>query len=208
MTCWRVLSECMPLAACAHEHKHTSDEGLPDERHAERGHKTLMSPRCMLAQWPRRHAHGEHIATKPKCHAHRRLTRERMCRAAPQQFRYAECAGRMVGPSTWLFSGCVPRDDAMSAFADFVAFLAGRRAAPASADTPAGQLQHFIVGNEARAGPEPPAYGGYTCINAWCGMVCCSVVKQYCVQLQRNASLRCTEQSKPRGLLLLNLCAS
>ena len=89
-----------------------------------------------------------------------------MRRAAPQQFRYAECAGRMVGPSTWLFSGCVPRDDAMAAFADFVAFLAGRRAASASADAPAGLLQHFIVANEARASPEPPAYGELTCINA------------------------------------------
>lgn len=106
--------------------------------------------------------------------AHRRLTCERMCRAAPQQFRYAECAGRMVGPSTWLFSGCVPRDDAMPAFSDFVTFLAGRRAASASADAPAGRLRHFIVGNEARAGPEHPANGDNSRINARCSMKCCS----------------------------------
>ncbi len=81
-------------------------------------------------------------------------------RAAPQQFRYAECAGRVVGPDTWLFSGCVPRDDAMPAFADFAAFLAGRRAPAvvaaggAAADGAAlvdGRLTHFIVWNEARA---------------------------------------------------------
>ncbi len=77
-------------------------------------------------------------------------------RAAPQQFRYAECAGRVVGPDTWLFSGCVPRDDAMPAFADFAAFLAARRAPAAAADDSAapadGRLTHFIVWNEARAG--------------------------------------------------------
>ena len=81
-------------------------------------------------------------------------------RAAPQQFRYAECAGRVVGPDTWLFSGCVPRDDALPAFADFAAFLAGRRAPAvvaadgAAADGAAlvdGRLTHFIVWNEARA---------------------------------------------------------
>ncbi|KAK9845520.1 hypothetical protein WJX81_008440 [Elliptochloris bilobata] len=73
---------------------------------------------------------------------------------APQQFRYAECAGRAVGPATWLFSGCVPRDDAMPAFADFVAFLAARRApaAHAAGGALSGRLRHFVIWNEADSG--------------------------------------------------------
>lgn len=85
-------------------------------------------------------------------------------RAAPQQYRYAECAGRVVGLETYLFSGCVPRDDAMVPFADFVAFLAARRApaavpaqgAPDQAASPAGRISHFIIWNEVRVwAPHP-----------------------------------------------------
>lgn len=77
-------------------------------------------------------------------------------RAAPLQFRYPECEGRVVGPGTWLFSGCVPRDDATGDFGDFVAFLAARRAAaaaPGSAAAATGRLQHFIIWNEVRKEP-------------------------------------------------------
>ena len=63
-----------------------------------------------------------------------------------------------MGLETYLFSGCVPRDDAMVPFADFIAFLAARRApaavpsqgAPDQAASPAGRISHFIIWNEVR----------------------------------------------------------
>ncbi|MEK7480135.1 MAG: DUF5722 domain-containing protein [Patescibacteria group bacterium] len=62
--------------------------------------------------------------------------------SAPSVYRYSGCTGGPNGGST-LYDGCVPRDDAMDDWEDYVNFLAARYNGGAY-----GKIYHYIIWNE------------------------------------------------------------
>ncbi|KAK9823331.1 hypothetical protein WJX72_001992 [[Myrmecia] bisecta] len=60
----------------------------------------------------------------------------------PTQFRDPNCVGFKIN-GAWTYNSCVPRDDAMRDYADFVNFLAERWN-----DDIRGRFKHFIIWNE------------------------------------------------------------
>lgn len=67
--------------------------------------------------------------------------------STPEQFRHPGCTGFPWGTGT-LKEGCVPRDEAMNDFEDFVNFLAWHH----NGKNNAGKISHFIVWNENASG--------------------------------------------------------
>ncbi len=67
--------------------------------------------------------------------------------SSPSQYRYPNCNG-FAWDGGRLYDGCVPRDDAMDDWEDYVNFLASRY----SSNSQIGTISHFIIWNEAASG--------------------------------------------------------